>query len=110
AHMADLAPLIGRTLSHFRILEKLGEGGMGVVYKARDLHLDRFVALKLLPLERLADETRRGGFGEGGKAASALNPPNIIHIYDVSEADGTPFLAMEYVSGRTLTQVMSRKG
>jgi Tol biopolymer transport system component/tRNA A-37 threonylcarbamoyl transferase component Bud32 len=108
--MADPAPLIGRTLSHFRILEKLGEGGMGVVYKARDLHLDRFVALKLLPLERLADETRRWRFVQEAKSASALNHPNIIHIYDVSEADGTPFLAMEYVSGRTLTQVMSRKG
>jgi len=108
--MADLAPLIGRTLSHFRILEKLGEGGMGVVYKARDLHLDRFVALKLLPVERLADETRRRRFVQEAKSASALNHPNIIHIYDVSEAEGTPFLAMEYVSGRTLTQVMSRKG
>jgi eukaryotic-like serine/threonine-protein kinase len=106
--MAELASLIGRTLSHFRILEKLGEGGMGVVYKARDLHLDRFVALKLFPVERLADETRRRRFVQEAKSASALNHPNIIHIYDVSEADGTPFLAMEYVSGRTLAQVITR--
>src|SRR4029077_11599985 len=74
------------------------------------LHLDRFVALKLLPLERLADETRRWRFVQEAKSASALNHPNIIHIYDVSEADGTPFLAMEDVSGRTLTQVMKHIG
>jgi eukaryotic-like serine/threonine-protein kinase len=108
--MADSASLIGQTLSHYRILEKVGEGGMGVVYKARDLHLDRFVAVKLLPPEKLADPVRRQRFVQEAKSASALNHPNIIHIYDVSEADGTPFLAMEYVSGWTLTQVMARKG
>ena len=102
--------LIGQTISHYRILEKVGEGGMGVVYKAHDLHLDRFVALKLLPSEKLADETRRQRFVLEAKSASALNHPNIIHIYDVTEVDGTPFLAMEYVSGRTLSQVIARKG
>src|SRR4249920_2471305 len=108
--MADSSSLIGQTFSHYRILEKVGEGGMGVVYKAHDLHLDRFVAIKLLPLEKLADETRRQRFVQEAKSASALNHPNIIHIYDVAEAEGTPFLAMEYVSGRTLTQVIARKG
>jgi serine/threonine protein kinase len=108
--MADSSSLIGQTISHYRILEKVGEGGMGVVYKAHDLHLDRFVALKLLPSEKLADETRRQRFVQEAKAASALNHPNIIHIYDVTEANGKPFLAMEYVAGRTLSQVIARKG
>ena len=108
--MAEPESFIGQTLSHYRILEKVGEGGMGVVYKARDLHLDRFVALKFLPPERLADETRRQRFVQEAKSASALNHPNIIHIYDVAEANGTIFLAMEYVSGRTLSQLIARKG
>ncbi len=102
--------LIGQSISHYRILEKIGEGGMGVMYKTRDLHLDRFVALKLLPLESLADVTRRQRFVQEAKSASALNHPNIIHIYDVSEAEGTLFLAMEFVSGRTLSQVIPRNG
>jgi serine/threonine protein kinase len=109
--MADSASsLIGQTISHYRILEKVGEGGMAVVYKTHDLHLDRFVALKLLPSEKLADEIRRQRFVLEAKPASALNHPNIIHIYDVTEANGKPFLAMEYVSGRTLSQVIARKG
>ena len=108
--MAATDALIGQTISHYRILEKIAEGGMGVVYKARDLHLDRFVALKLLPMERLADTTRRRRFIQEAKSASALNHPNIIHIYDVTEAEGTPFLAMEYVCGQTLSQVIARKG
>jgi eukaryotic-like serine/threonine-protein kinase len=108
--MANSGTLIGQTISHYRILEKIGEGGMGVVYKARDLHLDRFVALKLLPMERLADTVRRQRFVQEAKAASALNHPNIVHIYDVTEAEGTPFLAMEYVSGRTLGQLIGRRG
>ena len=102
--------MIDQTISHFHIVEKLGEGGMGVVYKARDLHLDRLVALKLLPMERLTDTVRRQRFVKKAKAASALNPPNIIHFYDVTEEQGTPFLAMEYVSGRMLSQVIARKG
>jgi eukaryotic-like serine/threonine-protein kinase len=102
--------MIGKTMSHYRILEKLGSGGMGVVYKARDEHLDRFAALKVLPPERLTDPERRLRFVQEAKSASALNHPNIIHIYDVTESEGTLFLAMEYVPGRTLGQLIGLKG
>jgi len=101
--------MTGRTLAHYQIVEKLGEGGMGVVWKARDTHLDRFVALKLLPAERLADPERKRRFVQEAKSASALNHPNIIHIYDISEAEGV-FLAMEYVAGKTLDGLIGRKG
>jgi len=101
--------MTGRTLAHYQIVEKLGEGGMGVVWKARDTHLDRFVALKLLPAERLADPERKRRFVQEAKSASALNHPNIIHIYDISEAEGV-FLAMEYVTGKTLDGLIGRKG
>jgi eukaryotic-like serine/threonine-protein kinase len=102
--------MTGRTLAHYQIVEKLGEGGMGVVWKARDTHLDRFVALKLLPAEKLADPERKRRFVQEAKSASALNHPNIIHIYDISEAEGMPFLAMEYVAGKTLSVLIGRKG
>jgi eukaryotic-like serine/threonine-protein kinase len=100
----------GRTILHYNIVEKLGEGGMGVVWKARDMHLDRFVAVKVLPAERLQDAERQRRFVQEAKAASALNHPNIVHIYDIAEADGTPFIAMEYVPGKTLGQSIGRKG
>ena len=100
--------MTGCTLAHYQIVEKLGEGGMGV-WKARDTHLDRFVALKLLPAERLADPERKRRFVQEAKSASALNHPNIIHIYDISEAEGV-FLAMEYVAGKTLDGLIGRKG
>jgi hypothetical protein len=83
---------------------------MGIVYKARDIHLDRFVALKMLPLERTTDPERRRRFVQEAKAASALNHPNIIHIYDIDEAEGVLFIAMEYVAGKTLDQWAGRKG
>jgi serine/threonine protein kinase len=102
--------MTGRILAHYQIVEKLGEGGMGVVYKARDLHLDRFVALKLLPSEKLADPERKRRFVQEAKSASALNHPNIIHIYDISDSEGVPFLAMEYVAGKTLSGLIGRKG
>src|SRR5207302_9717236 len=95
------ACVTGRTLLHYNILEKLGEGGMGVVWKARDTHLDRFVAVKVLPAEKLMDAERKRRFVQEAKAASALNHPNIVHIYDIAEADVTPFIAMEYVVGKT---------
>lgn len=101
-------PLVGRSLSHYQILEKLGEGGMGVVYKARDTHLDRFVAIKVLPPERVADPERKRRFVQEAKAASALNHPNILHIYDIDTAGGVDFIAMEFVPGRTLEQRLER--
>src|SRR5712691_5620450 len=85
----------GRTLLHYNIVEKLGEGGMGVVWKARDTHLDRFVAVKVLPPEKIVDAERMRRFVQEAKAASALNHPNIIHIYDIAETDGVLFIAME---------------
>jgi serine/threonine protein kinase len=102
--------MIGRTILHYQIVETLGRGGMGVVYKARDTHLDRFVAIKILPPEKVADPERRRRFVQEAKAASALNHPNIVHIYDIAEADGIQFIAMEYVLGKTLDQMIGRKG
>jgi Tol biopolymer transport system component len=102
--------MVGKVLAQFQICEKLGEGGMGVVWKARDTHLDRFVALKTLPAERLADPERKRRSVQEAKAASALNHPNIVHIYDIAEADGVQFISMEYVPGKTLDQLIGRKG
>jgi serine/threonine protein kinase len=80
--------MVGQTISHFEILEKLGEGGMGVVYCARDLKLDRLVALKILPPEQMANPRRRARFVGEAKAASALNHPNIVTIYEIESVDG----------------------
>jgi serine/threonine protein kinase/sugar lactone lactonase YvrE len=102
--------MIGQTLGHYRIESKLGEGGMGVVYRARDAHLDRPVAVKVLPPDRVADAERKRRFIQEAKAASALNHPNILHIYDIDAAEGIDFMAMEYVHGRTLDEVIGRKG
>ena len=102
--------MIGRHLGHYEILAKLGEGGMGVVYKARDTHLDRFVAIKVLPPESLADPERKRRFTQEAKAASALNHPAIVTIHDIASADGTDFIAMEYVQGKTLGELIGRKG
>jgi eukaryotic-like serine/threonine-protein kinase len=94
--------MVGRTVSHFEILEKLGEGGMGVVYCARDLKLDRLVALKILPPEQMSEPRRRARFAAEAKAASALNHPNIITIYEIETVAGVDYMAMEYVRGVTL--------
>ena len=102
--------MIGKTLGHYQITEKLGEGGMGVVYKARDTHLDRFAAIKVLPPEKVSDPERKRRFIQEAKAASALNHPNIITIHDIDQADGVDFIAMEYVTGKTLDELIPRKG
>src|SRR5712692_6316427 len=102
--------MVGRTISHYQILEQLGEGGMGVVYKAKDTHLDRFVAIKVLPPEKVTDPERKRRFTQEAKAASALNHPNIITIHDIDEADGVHFIAMEFVAGKTLNALIPRHG
>ncbi len=102
--------MIGRTLGHYQVLSRLGEGGMGVVYKARDTHLDRFVAVKVLPPEKVADPDRKRRFVQEAKAASALNHPHIVHIYDIDQSDGTDFIAMEYVEGKTLDARIGHHG
>ena len=101
--------MTGQIIAHYTVLEKLGEGGMGVVYKARDTNLDRFVALKFLPPERVADAERRRRFFREARAASALNHPNIITIHEINQAGGADFIAMEYVSGRTLAEMITGK-
>ncbi|MGH9659266.1 MAG: serine/threonine-protein kinase, partial [Bryobacteraceae bacterium] len=94
--------MIGRTLDHYRIEAKLGEGGMGVVYKARDTHLDRDVAIKVLAPDKTADPGRKQRFVREAKAASALNHPGIVTIYDIGSTDKMDFIVMEYIEGHTL--------
>jgi len=99
-----------RTVSHYEMIEKLGEGGMGVVWKARDTRLDRFVAIKFLPPDKISDPERKRRFAQEARAASALNHPRIITIYDIDHADGADFIVMEFVAGKTLEQLIPAKG
>ncbi len=102
--------MIGTTLSHYKVLEKLGSGGMADVYVAEDTELGRKVALKVLPPEMAEKEERRARFKREARAIAALNHPNIVTVYSVEEADGVHFMTMELVRGKTLSELQPKNG
>src|SRR5437588_10015471 len=102
--------MTGQTLGHYQILEKLGSGGMGEVYKARDTHLNRMVAIKVLRAERVVDEGRKRRFIQEAQAASALNHPNIVIVHDITNQNGLDYMVMECVAGKTLDALIPGQG
>src|SRR5689334_15070649 len=107
--MAPVPPVNGRQIAHFELGRKLGEGGMGAVYEALDRHLDRRIALKVLPPEKMVNAARKQRFIQEAKTASALNHSNIVTIHDISAADGVDYIAMELVQGQTLEELLAKR-